>query len=175
MENGGAKVEQCNNKTNKLDKIHRNEFHNASIITRFIHVKFVRNSYEFHVNFVQFADKESKHKSKHALQSHGHVFDHATAFEHRGNRHAGAVLTRSHSVVGRPGGATPDMALDLRLCIDVIPLANLDLVHAPNEEEHALLADRRRGPREHPPPTTPPSQPPPSAPTTRGPRRGSPC
>ena len=62
------------------------------------------------MNFVQFANKESKHTSKHTLQSHGHVIDHAPAFEHLRDRHAGAVLTRCHSVVGRIGGATPDMA-----------------------------------------------------------------
>ena len=107
MENGGAKMEQCNNKTNKLDEIHRNsyEFHNASIFThihsREIRTKFARISYEFHVNFIQFANKESKHRSKHTLQSHGQVIDHAPAFEHLGDRHAGAVLTGCHSVVGR--------------------------------------------------------------------------
>ena len=62
------------------------------------------------MNFVQFAIKESKHTSKHTLQSHGHVIDHALAFEHLGDRNAGAVLTRYQSVVGRTGGATPDMA-----------------------------------------------------------------
>ena len=111
----GAKMEQCNNKTNKLDEIHANsyEFHNASIFTHIhsskILVKFVRKSYEFHVNSVQFANKESKHTSKHTLQSHGYVIDHAP-LEHLGNRHAGAVGTRCHSVVGRTRGATPDMA-----------------------------------------------------------------
>ena len=77
-------MEQCNNKTNKLDEINK-------------------NSYEIHVKFVQFAKKESKHTSKHTLQSHGHVIDHAPAFEHLGDRHAGAVLTRCQHVVGRPG------------------------------------------------------------------------
>ena len=67
-------------------------------------------SYEFHVNFVQFANEQSKHTSKHTLQSQGHVIDHAPAFEHLGDRHAGAVFARYHNVVGRPGGATPDVA-----------------------------------------------------------------
>ena len=62
------------------------------------------------MNFVQFPNKKGKHTSKHTLQSHGHVIDHAPAFEHPGNRHAGALLTRCHNVVGRTGGATPDMA-----------------------------------------------------------------
>ena len=120
MENGGAKMEQCDHKTNKLDEIRTKfvrfwyEFHNASIFThihsREIRTKLVRNSYAFHVNFLQFANKESKHTSKHTLQSHGHVIHHAPAFEHLGDRHAGAALTRCHSVVGRTGGATPDMA-----------------------------------------------------------------
>ena len=73
-------------------------------------MKFARNSYKFHVNFVPFANKESKHTSNHTLKSHGHVIDHAPAFEHLDERHGGAVLTRCHSVVGRSGGATPDMA-----------------------------------------------------------------
>ena len=73
-------------------------------------MKFVRNSDEFHVNFVQFGNARGKHTSKHTLQSHGHVIAHAPAFEHLGDRHAGPVLTRRHSVVGRTRGATPDMA-----------------------------------------------------------------
>ena len=76
----------------------------------FIHVKCVRNSYEFRTHFVQFANKPSKHTSKHTLQSHGHVIDHPPTLEHLRARHAGAVLTRCHSVVGHTGGATPDMA-----------------------------------------------------------------
>ena len=90
------------------------EFHNASVFTqihsREIRTKFLRLSYKFHVNFVQFVKKESKHTSKHTLQSHGHVIDHAPVFEHLGDRRAGAALTRCHSVLSRPGGATPDMA-----------------------------------------------------------------
>ena len=35
--------------------------------------------------------------------------------------------------------------VDLRLRIDVVPLADLDLVHAPHEEEHALLGDLHDG------------------------------
>ena len=70
-------------------------------------MKFVRNSHEFHVNFVQFANKLSKHTSKHTLQSQGHVIDHAPAFEHLGDRHAGAVFARCHSVVGPPTGLAP--------------------------------------------------------------------
>ena len=152
-------MEQRNNETKKLDEIHRNspeirtkfirisyEFHNASIFThihsREIRTKFVRISYEFHVNFVEFAHKQSKHTSKHTLQSHGHVMDHAPAFEHLGDRHAGAVFARCHSVVGRNRGSNARHGeVDLRLRIDVVPLADLDLVHAPHEEEHALLAD----------------------------------
>ena len=38
------------------------------------------------------------------------MIDHALAFEHLGNHQAGAVFARCHSVVGRPGGTTPDMA-----------------------------------------------------------------
>ena len=74
MENGGAKMEQCNNKTNELEKTNRNSyqfrtnFRMPQYSHTFIHVKFVRNSYVFHVNFVQFANKESKHTSKHTLQ-----------------------------------------------------------------------------------------------------------
>ena len=40
MEEGGAKMEQCNDKTNKLDEIHG------------FCTKFVRISYEFHIRFV---------------------------------------------------------------------------------------------------------------------------
>ena len=109
-------MEQRNNKTKKLDEIHRYSYEIRTNFTlpqyshKFIHVKFVRISYKFHVNFVQFANKQSKHTSKHTLQSQGHVIDHAPAFEHLGDRHAGAVFARCHNVVGRPGGATPDMA-----------------------------------------------------------------
>ena len=77
---------------------------------KFIHVNFVRISYEFHVNFVQFANTQSKHTSKHTLHSRGQVMLHAPVFAHLGDRHAGTVFTRCHSVVGRPGGAMPDMA-----------------------------------------------------------------
>ena len=105
MENAGAKMEQCNNKTKQSDEIHRNSY---EIRTNFTMPQY---SHTFiHVNFVQFASEESKHTSKQTLQSHGHVIDHGPAYEHLGDRHAGAVLTRCHSVVGRTGGATPDMA-----------------------------------------------------------------
>ena len=67
---------------------------------KFIHVKFVRNSYKFHVNFVQFANTQSKHTSKHTLHSHGQVMLHAPVVAHLGDRHAGTVFTRCHSVVG---------------------------------------------------------------------------
>ena len=83
-----------------------------------IHMKFVRNWYEFsyefrtqcHVNVVQFGNAAGKDTSKHTLQSHGHVIDHAPAFVHLGDRHAGPVLRRCHNVVWRTGRATPDMA-----------------------------------------------------------------
>ena len=71
---------------------------------KLIHVKFVRNLYQIHVNFVQFANTQSKHTSKHTLQSHGQVMLHAPVLAHLGDRHAGTVFTRCHSVVGRPGG-----------------------------------------------------------------------
>ena len=85
---------------------------------KFIQVKFVRNSYEFRTNFVRisrefrpiFAKTQSKHTSKHTLQSHGQVMLHAPVLAHLGDRHAGTVFTRCHSVVGRPGGAMPDKA-----------------------------------------------------------------
>ena len=70
---------------------------------KFIHVKFVRNSYEFHVNFVQFANKHSKHTCKHTLHSHGHVIAHAPPFEHLGDRHAGAVFARCRCWAGGGG------------------------------------------------------------------------
>ena len=87
MEEGGAKMDQCNNKPNKLDEIHRNVMrisHKLLYSHRVIHVKFVRNSYKFHVNFVQFGNAGGKHTSKHTLQSHGHVTDHAPGFVHLG-------------------------------------------------------------------------------------------
>ena len=62
------------------------------------------------MNFVQFANKQSKHTSKHTLHSHGQVMLHAPVFAHLGDRHAGTVFTRCHSVVGRTGGAMPVMA-----------------------------------------------------------------
>ena len=62
------------------------------------------------MNFVQFANTQSKHTSKHTLQSHGQVMLHAPVLAHLGDRHAGTVFTRCHSVVGRPGGAMPDKA-----------------------------------------------------------------
>ena len=66
--------------------------------------KFVRVSYKFHVNLVQFSTKQSKHTSKHTLHSRGHVIDHAPVFAHLGDRHAGAVFARCHHVVGPRGG-----------------------------------------------------------------------
>ena len=90
------------------------EFHISrkftQIYSREIRTKFVRISYEFHVNFVQFANTQSKHTSKHTLHSHGQVMLHAPVLAHLGDRHAGTVFTRCHSVVGRPGGAMPDKA-----------------------------------------------------------------
>ena len=88
----------------------RTNFTSPEYSHKFIHVKFVRNSYEFHVNFVQFANTQSKHTSKHTLHSHGQVMLHAPVFAQLGDRHAGTVFTRCHSVVGRPGGAMPAMA-----------------------------------------------------------------
>ena len=101
-EEGGARMEQGNAKMNKLDEIHANSCE--------IGTKFVRIWYEFHVNFVQFGNEGRNHTSKHTLQSHGHVINYARAFEHLGSRNAAAVLSRCHSVVGRIGGETPDMA-----------------------------------------------------------------
>ena len=52
-------MRQCNKKTKKLDEIHRNsyEFRTNCIFPeyshKFIHVKFVRTSYELHTNFTQ--------------------------------------------------------------------------------------------------------------------------
>ena len=116
IEKGGKVMRQCNNKKKKLDEIHRNSYEIRANFKfpeyshKFIHVKFVRISYEFHVNFVQFANKQSPHTSKHTLHSHGHVMDHAPVFAHLGDRHAGAVFARCHSVVGRSGGAMPVVA-----------------------------------------------------------------
>ena len=70
----------------------------------------VRNSHDFHVNFIHSGNKGSKHTTKHTLQSHGHMIHHAPAFEHLGGRHAAAVLRRCYNTVGRTGEATPDMA-----------------------------------------------------------------
>ena len=98
------------------------EFHISrkftQIYSREIRTKFVRNSYEFRTNFVRIsrefrpivANTQSKHTSRHTLQSHGQVMLHAPVIAHLGDRHAGTVFTRCHSVVGRPGGAMPDKA-----------------------------------------------------------------
>ena len=57
MENGGANMEQCNSKTNKLDEIHRNSYEIRTNFTMtqyshpFIHVKFIRISYDFRTIF----------------------------------------------------------------------------------------------------------------------------
>ena len=75
-----------------------------------IRTQVVPISYEFHVNFVQFGNAGGKYTNEHSLQSHGHVIDHAQAFVHLGDHHVGPVLRRCHTVVGRTGGATPDMA-----------------------------------------------------------------
>ena len=89
----------------------RTNFTSGENSHKFIHVKFVRIcmnfvqiSYEFHVNFVQFANTQSKHTSKQTLQSHGQVMLHAPVFAHLGDCHPGTVFTRCHSVVGQPGG-----------------------------------------------------------------------
>ena len=83
---------QCKSKRSKLDEIHRNsyeirtKFHISrkftQIYSREIRTNFVRISYEFHVNFVQFANTQSKHTSKHTLQSHGQVMLHAPVLAH---------------------------------------------------------------------------------------------
>ena len=70
----------------------------------------VRISHEFQKIFVQFANTQSKHTSKHPLHAHGQVNLHAPVFAHLGNRHAGTVFTRCQSVVGRTRGAMPVMA-----------------------------------------------------------------
>ena len=88
-------------------------FTETSVFTYLPRHPFVRNSYEFRANFVQFVNKASKHTKMHrghTLHSHGQVIDHAPSFVHLGGRHAGAVLPRCHGVVGRTGGATPEMA-----------------------------------------------------------------
>ena len=48
-----------------------------------------------------------------------------------------------HNVVGRTGGEMPDTVryVDLRLRMDIVPHADVDVVHALHEEEHALLGD----------------------------------
>ena len=48
---------------------------------------------------------------------------------------------------GRPhrGGNARHGVVDLRLRIDVFPLAHLDLVHAPHKQEHALFGDLHDG------------------------------
>ena len=61
MEKGGAKMGQCNSKTNKLDEIHTNSYEIHTNFVRIshkllysqpgIHVKLVRNLYKFHTNF----------------------------------------------------------------------------------------------------------------------------
>ena len=56
--------------------------HNLLYSHPVIHVKFVRISYQFQVSFVRFGNEGGKHTSKHTLQSHGHVIDHAPAFKH---------------------------------------------------------------------------------------------
>ena len=43
------------------------------------------------------------------------------------------------------GGNARHGQVDLRLHIDVVPLAHLDLVHAPHEEEDAMLGDLHDG------------------------------
>ena len=113
-------MKQCNNRAKKLDKIHENSYEIRTNFAlpqysqKFIHAKFAQNSYEISMKIshklVQFSTKQSKHASKHTLQSHGHVIAHAPDFAHLGDRHAGAVFARCHSVVGRPGGAMPVMA-----------------------------------------------------------------
>ena len=62
MEEGGAKMEQCNDETNKLNEIHGNSYEIRTNFVRvshkllcshpLIHVKFVRNSYQFRRNSV---------------------------------------------------------------------------------------------------------------------------
>ena len=48
----------------------------------FVRTKFIRSSYKFCANFLQFGHEASKHPFKHTLQSHGQVIDHAPALEH---------------------------------------------------------------------------------------------
>ena len=97
--------------------VRNSKFTEKSIFTHlpstFVRTKFIRISYQFIKNVVQFVNKASKptnlHRA-HTLQSHGQLIDHAPAFVHLGGRHAETVLSRCQSVVGRTGGATPEMA-----------------------------------------------------------------
>ena len=171
---------------------------------KFIHVKFVRNLYEICTNFVRIS-YEFRPICQYTKQTHkqAHI---ALAWAGDapcpGPRALGQPprWDRVHQVPqrGRPTrrGNAGQGEVDVRLRIDIVPLGDLQLVHAAHEEQRALLADlddrevggrgqvggpagtvwggRRRGPGQPPPPTTPPSQPPPSPPTTPGPRWGGP-
>ena len=59
IENGGANMKQCNNRTKKLDEIHRNSYESRTNFTLpqnskiFSRANFVRNSYEIRTNFVR--------------------------------------------------------------------------------------------------------------------------
>ena len=98
------------------------------------------------MNFVQFGNTQSKHTSKHTLHSHGQVMLHAPGFAHLGDRHAGPVLTRCHSVVGRPGGAMPDMAKWIPDSASTLsPLQTSSWCTLPTKKQHALLADLEDG------------------------------
>ena len=91
-----------------------------------IDTKLVRISYQFRANYVQFVEKASKrtemHKG-HNLQSQGQAIDQAPARVHLGLRHAGAVFTKCHNVVGQTGGGggnAGDGKVHLLLRIDVV-------------------------------------------------------
>ena len=157
IEEGGARIQQCNDETNELDEILTTSW---EIRTNFVRISqkllysptcqaysFVRISYHFHVNFVQFGSRASKHTSKHTLQSHGQVNDHAPAFEHLGSRRTGAMLRRCHSVVCRTGGATPEMTKWICDSTSMLPPRG-------GRRDRTLYADS-------PPPSPPPPPPPP--------------
>ena len=150
---------QCKSKRSKLDEIHRKSYDFRTNFTfpeyshKFIHVKFVRNLYEIRTRFVRIS-REFRPICQYTKQTHKQA--------HLALAWAGDAPCPGLRALGRPprwarvnqvpqrgrptrGGNAGHGEVDPRLRIDIVPVADLQLVHAAHEEQRALLADLEDG------------------------------
>ena len=115
---------------------------------KFIHVKFVRNSYEIRTNFVRISREfrpicqETKQIPKQAHLALAWAGDAPCPGLRALERPPRWDRVHQLPQRGRPlrGGNASHGEVHLRLRIDIVPLADLLLVQAAHEEQHALLA-----------------------------------